>query len=91
MSQTQKPIHHRILILVSFVSFFGSSAYGAVSLINNALHQPPENIAQAASSAPAASELQASQLQMQERDYEVVLKQEPENLVALKGLIAAQQ
>ncbi len=87
MSQTQKPIRQQILILVSFVSFFGSMTYGVVNMINSGLHQPPENIAQAASSAPAASELQASQLQMQERDYEVVLKQEPENQVALKGLV----
>ncbi len=87
MTQTQKPIRQRILILVSFVSLFGSSAYGAINLIRTSLNQPPENTARAAESVPSAKQLQGSQLQMQEHDYQVILKQEPDNQVALKGLV----
>ena len=87
MTQTQKPIRQRILILVSFVSFFGSSAYGAINLIKTSLNQPSENTARAAEVVPSAKDLQDSQLQMQELDYQVVLKQEPDNQVALKGLV----
>lgn len=87
MTQTQKPIRQRILIVVSFVSFFGSSAYGAINLMKTSLNQPPENTARAAESVPSARDVQASQLQMQEHDYQVILKQEPDNQVALQGLV----
>lgn len=84
---SQKPLRQRIVIIVSFVSFFGSSVYGAVNLIKTSLNQPPENTAKAAESVPSTRELQDPQLQMQERDYELVLKQEPDNQIALKGLV----
>lgn len=70
----------QIVTLVSIVSFFGSSAYGAVGAISSALKQPTED----ATTAPASRE---SQLQAQARGYELVLKREPENQVALKGLV----
>ncbi len=87
MTQTRKPIRQRILILVSFVSFFGSSAYGAINLIKTSLNQPPENTARASESVPSARDLQGAQLKMQEHDYQVILKQEPDNQVALKRLV----
>ena len=70
----------RIITLVSIVSFFGSSAYGAVGAISSALKQPTED----ATTAPGSRD---SQLQAQARGYELVLKREPENQVALKGLM----
>lgn len=69
----------QVVILVSIVSFFGSTAFGAYGAINSLLKQPTED-AQAAVSAQ-------SQLQTQERGYEMVLKREPENQTALKGLV----
>ncbi len=66
-------------LIVSIVSLFGSTAYGAIGAINNAINQPPEN-------AKAASSVE-SQLQAQEREYKLVLQREPENQVALKGLV----
>lgn len=69
----------QIVTLVSVVSFFGSTGYGAIGAINSALKESAE-------SATAATSVQ-SQLQAQERGYEMVLKREPENQVALKGLV----
>lgn len=69
----------QIFVLVSLVSFFGSTAYGAIGAINTALQQPTGQTNQAVS-------VQA-QLQEQEKGFELVLKREPENQVALRGLV----
>lgn len=69
----------QIVTLVSVVSFFGSTGYGAIGAISSALKQPTET-------ATAAASVE-SQLQAQERGYELVLKREPENQVALRGLV----
>lgn len=71
----------KIVTIVSIISLFGSTAYGAIGAINKAIKQPTEN-------ANAASSLE-SQLQIQERGYKLVLQREPENQVALKGLVEA--
>ncbi len=72
----------QIVTLVSVVAFFGSTAYGAIGAINNALKQPKENVNTAVAS-------RESQLQAQEKGYELVLQREPENQVALEGLVNA--
>jgi cytochrome c-type biogenesis protein CcmH/NrfG len=72
----------RIVTLVSIVSFFGSIAYGAVGAINSSLKQPRNDATTAAAS-------RESQLQAQERGYKLVLQREPENRVALEGLVQA--
>lgn len=69
----------QILTIISIVSFFGSTAYGAIAAIGSALKQPKE-------AATAAASIE-SQLQAQERGYELVLQREPENQVALRGLM----
>lgn len=69
----------KIVTTVSIVAFFGSTAYGAIGAISSAINQPPEN-------ANTASSVE-SQLQAQERGYKLVLQREPENQVALKGLV----
>jgi len=84
---TSKTPIQKIAILVSVVSFFGSTAFGAVRAVSSALNQPPENITTVASSVESQAQLQVEQLQLQEREYEVVLKQEPNNQVALEGLV----
>lgn len=70
----------QIFALVSVVSLVGSTAYGAVGSISSAIKQPIED----ANTAVASRELQ---LQAQARGYELVLKREPENQVALRGLV----
>lgn len=77
-----RKIFKQFVILVSLVSFFGSTAYGAVGAINSALNQPTED-------ATTTSSPGESQMQAQARGYELVLKREPEKLVALKGLAEA--
>ncbi len=83
-----KPIH-RIFLLVSIVSFFGSTALSAVRIINNAPQLSIENTNVESSSVEAQRQLQADQLQLkeQEQEYEIVLKQEPNNQLALEGLV----
>lgn len=83
-----KPIH-RIFLLVSIVSFFGSTAFGAARIINNAPQPSRENTNVESSSVEAQRQLQAEQLQLkeQEQGYKIVLKQEPNNRVALEGLV----
>ena len=61
----------KIVTIVSIISLFGSTAYGAIRAINKAIKQPPEN-------ANTASSVE-SQLQIQERGYKLVLQREPEN------------
>lgn len=72
----------QIAVLVSIVSFFGSTAYGAIGSINSSLNRPIED-------ATTTSSPRESQLQAQARGYELVLKREPENQVALNGLVEA--
>ena len=69
----------QILTIISIVSFFGSTAYAGIAAIGSALKQPKE-------AATAAASIE-SQLQAQERGYELVLQREPENQVALRGLM----
>ena len=68
--------------LISFVSFFGSTIYGAIGAINTANQQ------RAAETPKAAPSLE-SQAQAQAKGYELVLQREPENQVALEGLVMA--
>lgn len=84
---SKSPIQ-RIAILISIVPFFGSILFGAISAVNSALNQPIQNNTKTASSIPSQRQLRESQLKLQEQEYEVVLKQEPKNQVALEGLVA---
>lgn len=83
-----KPIH-RIFTLVSIVIFFGSTAFAAAHIINNAPNSSRENTNVGASSVESQMQLQATQLQLkgQEQEYKIVLQQEPNNQVALEGLV----
>ncbi|MEQ8464790.1 tetratricopeptide repeat protein [Coleofasciculus sp. E1-EBD-02] len=70
----------RILVLCSMVAFLGSTGYGLFGLYSNALQQP-----QTTATPEEASVEQ--QLVAKERGYELVLEREPENRVALEGLV----
>ena len=71
----------QIFALVSMVSFGGSAIFGMVSLFSSGLssqhRQKPVAVA-------AVS--QESLLAVQEREYETVLRREPQNQTALEGL-----
>ena len=81
-----RPIE-RIAVVVSIVSFGGSIVFGAISTVNSALKQPIQNQTASVAAKQTRNQLGKSQLKAQEHEYEVVLKQEPENQIALKGLV----
>ncbi|MCA1990569.1 MAG: tetratricopeptide repeat protein [Coleofasciculus sp. S288] len=76
-----KPIQ-RILIILSGIAFAGSTVIGMVGLYTSAFQEPKDNPATAAA-------VINSQLEAQERGYEVVLQREPDNQAALEGLVQA--
>jgi cytochrome c-type biogenesis protein CcmH/NrfG len=76
-----KPIQ-RILIIISGIAFAGSTVFGMAGLFTSALQEPKDNAKTAAAS-------RDSQLEAQERGYELVLQREPDNQVALQGLVQA--
>ncbi len=82
MSQntSQKPFQ-RIFILLSGLAFAGSTVFGMVGLFSNASQQPKDT-----RSTTASKDLQ---LQKQAQGYELVLKREPNNQLALQGLVQA--
>jgi cytochrome c-type biogenesis protein CcmH/NrfG len=69
----------KIFVLGSGMAFLASSVLGLSSLIGKSVDQPAakENAAQS----------QNAQLQAEERGFEVVLKREPNNQTALRGLV----
>jgi cytochrome c-type biogenesis protein CcmH/NrfG len=81
MSQntSQKPIQ-RILILLSGVAFAGSTVLGMVSLLTTDFQASKDTPKTEAAS-------KNEQLKAQAQGYELVLQREPENQVALQGLV----
>ncbi|MBD2499155.1 tetratricopeptide repeat protein [Anabaena azotica] len=67
----------RILTIVSVVSFFGSTVFGVVQLVQRSTHSPPP---------VTATKSPESLLQEQAKGYELVLQREPNNQVALEKL-----
>ena len=67
----------KLIILISMVSFFGSTVMAAIPAIQQVFQQ--ENVPQVASV--------ESTLKQQEKGFELVLQREPNNQVALDGLL----
>ena len=65
----------KIVTIISVVSFFGSTAFAAVSALKKAIYDPKPVTVSA-----------ESVLQQKARGFEFVLEREPENQVALEGL-----
>lgn len=78
-STSGKPIH-RIFIILSIIGFAGSTLIGLVGLFSSAGQQPKSNPA-------TATSVKEPQLEAKEQGYELVLQREPENQVALEGLV----
>jgi cytochrome c-type biogenesis protein CcmH/NrfG len=66
----------KFITVVSIVSFFGSIVFSAIPIIQQAINRPNAAVAQAENS-----------LETQAKGLEIVLKREPENHVALEGLV----
>jgi cytochrome c-type biogenesis protein CcmH/NrfG len=81
MSQntSQKPIQ-RILVILSGLAFAGSTVLGMVSLLTTDIQASKDTSKTAAAS-------KDEQLKAQAQGYELVLQREPENQVALSGLV----
>lgn len=81
MSQntSPKPIQ-RILVILSGIAFAGSTVIGMAELFTNTSHKnqnTPTTVAQS----------KDLKLKEQERGYELVIKREPNNQLALQGLV----
>ena len=68
----------RIVTLISAVAFLGSAGFGLIRMMTNP--------AQSTQVSTQAEDL-TQQLQAQARGYEMVLQREPENQIALQGLV----
>jgi cytochrome c-type biogenesis protein CcmH/NrfG len=77
----------RIAAFISIASFGGSIIFGAVSAVSRGLNQSQEIPPAVASVDPSPVSLPKSEMQAQAREYEIVLKSEPDNQVALEGLV----
>lgn len=78
-TSSQKPLQ-RILIILSGLAFAGTTLFGMASLFTNAFQEPKNNT-------QTATAAKNSQLEAQEHGYETVLHREPDNQVALQGLV----
>ena len=68
----------RIITLISAVAFLGSAGFGFIRMLTN-----PVQSTQVSTQAEDLTQ----QLQAQARGYELVLQREPENQIALQGLV----
>ncbi|BAY60659.1 hypothetical protein NIES22_07180 [Calothrix brevissima NIES-22] len=69
----------KFLTIVSIVSFFGSILFSAVPVIQKALQEPQPKA--------ATQKSPDSLLQEQAKGWEMVLQREPQNQLALEGLV----
>jgi cytochrome c-type biogenesis protein CcmH/NrfG len=77
----------RIAAFISIVTFGGSMISGAVYAISSGMNQSQEIPPAVASAEPSSASLPKSEIQAQVREYEIVLKSEPDNQIALEGLV----
>ena len=68
----------RVVTLISAVAFLGSAGFNVIRMLTH--------LAQSTQVATQAEDL-TQQLQAQARGYEMVLQREPENQIALQGLV----
>jgi cytochrome c-type biogenesis protein CcmH/NrfG len=79
-TSSQKPLVQRILIIFSGLAFLGTTAFGTASLFMDAFKEPTDN-------AKTAATAKNTELEAQAKGFETVLQREPDNQVALQGLV----
>lgn len=72
----------RLVMLLSMVAFLGRMGFATLQTFTKIREQPTQTEVARAESIERESELKAK-----ERGYEIVLEREPENQVALEGLV----
>jgi cytochrome c-type biogenesis protein CcmH/NrfG len=78
--QAQIRRRQRVAAIVSAVCFLSSTVFAVA-------HFMTDNLRPLSQPAPTAQESVDSQLETQEKGYELVLQREPQNQVALEGLV----
>jgi cytochrome c-type biogenesis protein CcmH/NrfG len=79
-TSSQKPLVQRILIIFSGLAFLGTTAFGTASLFMDAFKEPTD-------SAKTAATAKNTELEAQAKGFETVLQREPDNQLALQGLV----
>lgn len=70
----------RFLIILSGLAFAGTSIFGMAELFMKGFQDPKEP-------AQIAADAKSSQMKVQAQGYEAVLQREPDNQIALQGLV----
>jgi Flp pilus assembly protein TadD len=81
----QRGIVQRVLIILSGVAFLGGTAVMGISMMT--AERPPANSASPSSTETDAETAAKTQLEAQESGYAAVVEREPENQLALEGLV----
>jgi cytochrome c-type biogenesis protein CcmH/NrfG len=79
MENSKKSILTKIFVIGSGMAFLASSVLGLSSLIGSSIDSPTAN--------QNAAQSQNAQLKAEEKGFEAVLKREPNNQTALRGLV----
>jgi predicted Zn-dependent protease len=77
-AESKKGIFKRVVVIVAGCAFLGSTAFGVLSMLGDASQEP-------VAGSPNAEIIQ--QLEAQEKNYALVVEREPENKLALEGLV----
>lgn len=75
----QKNKFTKVFVIGSGIAFLASSGMGISSMIGRSIDQPAQN--------QNAAQSQNAQLQAEEKGFATVLKREPNNQTALRGLV----
>ncbi|WP_199249500.1 M48 family metallopeptidase [[Phormidium] sp. ETS-05] len=81
--EKQQQLKKQLITLFSMVAFLGTFGYSTMNLFQGAFNQPTQQDLD-----QQRSNQRQQELQTQERGYEIVLQREPNNQIALEGLVS---